>query len=67
MKPFRYLGCAALGGVAISAVISAVSCTPLPDIEDDNPIVPLPDLGSIDAAACDSEAAPSICSQLPRR
>jgi hypothetical protein len=52
----------ALLGVAISAILS---CTPLPDIEDDKPLVPNP-LSSIDAAACDSEAAPSICDQLRR-
>ena len=52
----------ALVGIAISA---ALSCTPLPDIEDDEPLVPNP-LSSIDAAACDSEAAPSICAQLRR-
>lgn len=55
----------ALLGVLTSALVSAISCTPLPDLDDET-IVPNP-LDSIDAAACDSEAAPSICSQLPRR
>ena len=54
--------CVALVGVAISAILA---CTPLPDIEDNEPLVPNP-LSSIDAAACDSEAAPSICDQLRR-
>ena len=61
MKSFRI----AFASVIVSAFVSALSCTPLPDLDDDK-IVGLPDLGSIDAAACDSEAAPSICDQLRR-
>lgn len=62
-RPFHV----ALAGVVVSA---ALACTPLPDIEDDDPIVntlsPIP-LDQIDAAGCDSEAAPAaLCDRLRR-
>ena len=57
----------AIAGVIVSAIHA---CTPLPDIEDDEPIVnsvsPIP-FDQIDAAACDGDALPpELCARLQR-